>query len=65
MDKSDLSGWLYNGMGSAEKPGDLGYWVGYRIAKAFYNRRPDNVLPSHGYLRNPIPKCCCAKVAGS
>jgi hypothetical protein len=23
--------WLNNGPGMPEKPGDLGYWVGYRI----------------------------------
>ena len=35
-DKSDFSHWLYNGLGTPEKPGDLGYWVGYRIAKSYY-----------------------------
>lgn len=33
-DKTDLSHWLYNS--TYEKPGDLGYWVGYRIVKAYY-----------------------------
>jgi hypothetical protein len=37
-DKTDLSAWLYNGVGTAERPGDLGYWIGYRIAKAYYER---------------------------
>lgn len=35
-DKTDLSHWLYNGPGDAEHPSDLGYWVGYRIVKAYY-----------------------------
>jgi hypothetical protein len=39
--KMDLSPWLYNGPGTPEHPGDLGYWVGYRIAKSFYNRSAD------------------------
>ena len=39
--KTDLSGWLYNGRGTPERPGDLGYWVGYRIVKAYYQRAPD------------------------
>lgn len=30
------SRWLYNQRGSEGWPGDLGYWVGYRIAKAHY-----------------------------
>src|SRR5471032_3003587 len=41
MDKTDASAWLYNGMGTPEHPGDLGYWVGYRIAQAYYERTPD------------------------
>ena len=35
------SDWLYNGMGTPERPGDLGYWVGYRIAKAYYQGAED------------------------
>jgi hypothetical protein len=38
-DKTDLSKWLYNG--TAEKSGDLGYWVGYRIAKSYYQHAHD------------------------
>ncbi len=40
-DSTDLSHWLYNGPGTPEKPGDLGYWVGYRIAKQYYERAPN------------------------
>jgi hypothetical protein len=39
--KPDVSGWLYNGVGTPEHPGDLGYWVGYRIAKAYYVKAKD------------------------
>ena len=35
LDSRDLSAWLYNGRGTAEAPGDLGYWVGYRIVRAY------------------------------
>lgn len=35
------SRWLYNQQGSDGWPGDLGYWVGYRIAKAHYARSAD------------------------
>jgi hypothetical protein len=37
--KRDLSDWIGNG--TPEKPGDFGYWVGYRIAKAYYHHAPD------------------------
>jgi len=35
------SAWLYNGIGAPERPGDLGYWVGYRIVKAYYQHAAD------------------------
>jgi hypothetical protein len=38
---SDVSKWLYNGPGTAAAPGDLGYWVGYRIARAYYRQAAD------------------------
>ncbi|MDE2560735.1 MAG: lytic murein transglycosylase [Sphingomonadales bacterium] len=44
---ADLSHWLYNGTGTPEHPGDLGYWVGYRIAKAYYDKASDK----HAALR--------------
>jgi hypothetical protein len=38
----DVSGWLYNqGSATADRPGDLGYFIGYRIAEAFYARTTD------------------------
>lgn len=36
---ADLSAWVYNS--TADAPGDLGYWVGYRIAKAYYQQADD------------------------
>jgi hypothetical protein len=39
--KTDKSGWLYNGAGTPQKPGDLGYWVGYRIVKSYYQHAQD------------------------
>ncbi|MEJ6790973.1 DUF2268 domain-containing putative Zn-dependent protease [Brevundimonas sp. BR2-1] len=39
VDKTELSDWLYNS--TMETPGDLGYWVGYRIAKAYYQHAAD------------------------
>lgn len=44
MNQTDLSRWLYNGVGTASRPGDLGYWVGYRIARQFYERSTDRNL---------------------
>lgn len=36
-----ISNWLYNGVGTPDRPGDLGYWVGYKIAKAYYDKAVD------------------------
>jgi predicted Zn-dependent protease DUF2268 len=38
-DSTDLSKWLYNS--TLETPGDLGYWVGWRIVKAYYEHAAD------------------------
>jgi hypothetical protein len=39
LDRTDLSAWFDNT--TAEDAGQLGYWVGYRIAKAYYRNAPD------------------------
>jgi len=41
MHGTDLSSWLYNGVGTPDAPGDLGYWVGYLIVRAYYDSQPD------------------------
>jgi hypothetical protein len=39
MGGTDVSRWLYNqGSATADRPGDLGYFIGYQIAKAYYDR---------------------------
>lgn len=44
MNGTDFSRWLYNqGSATADRPGDLGYFIGYRIAQAYYNRAADKV----------------------
>ncbi|MEO7456767.1 MAG: DUF2268 domain-containing putative Zn-dependent protease [Gemmatimonadaceae bacterium] len=42
MHGTDVSRWLYNQLStSTDRPGDLGYFIGYRIAESFYNRATD------------------------
>lgn len=36
MNQPDLSGWLYNGSIATDKPADLGYFIGFKIAQHFY-----------------------------
>lgn len=40
MNKKDYKGWLYGGNVKG-RPQDLGYWMGYQITKAYYDRMAD------------------------
>jgi hypothetical protein len=61
MDKTDLSDWMNNGPGTAEKPGDLGYWVGYRIVKSYYEHAPDKHQALREIFELRDPKAFLAK----
>jgi hypothetical protein len=52
MHGSDYSRWLYNGQYPARGnlPPDLGYWMGYRITKAYYERSNDKNQAVHDIL---------------
>jgi Predicted Zn-dependent protease (DUF2268) len=59
QDKKDISDWLYNS--TPEKPGDLGYWVGYRIAKSYYQHASDKRAALRELLETTDPKAILAK----
>jgi hypothetical protein len=59
QDKRDLKDWLNNS--TPEKPGDLGYWVGYRIAKAYYQRASDKRAALREILEMTDPKALLAR----
>lgn len=40
MDSNDWSGWLYS-QKDKSRPRDLGYWMGYKITKAYYDKAAD------------------------
>lgn len=51
MNDTDISRWLYNQQNSTpDRPGDLGYFVGYRIAKAYYDRTTDKTAAIRGII---------------
>ncbi len=68
MDGHNFHGWLYGSRGKKEgRPNDLGYWIGYRICAAYYQKATDkkqalidiltisdfsNFLDQSGYLAN-------------
>ena len=46
MHGTDLTQWLYNqgsSTATADRPGDLGYFIGYRIAEAYYSKQADKI----------------------
>lgn len=51
MHGTDYGNWLYNGSRSTDRPGDLGYYMGYRIAKGYYDRAEDKRQAVRDVLR--------------
>jgi uncharacterized protein YjaZ len=58
-DKTDTSKWLYNS--TMEKQGDLGYWVGYRVVKSYYQRAADKREAIRQILQMSDPKAFVEK----
>jgi hypothetical protein len=59
IDNTDLSDWVDNT--TPEKPGDLGYWVGYRIAKSYYQHAPDKRQAIREIIQMSDPHAFLAK----
>ncbi len=59
---NDYSRWLYNqGEATAEWPGDLGYFIGYRIAQAYYNQATDKTAAIRDLLALKDPEAILAR----
>lgn len=58
-DKRDLTQWLYNG--TLDKSGDIGYWVGYRIVKSYYQHAADKKAAIREIIEMKDPKAFLAK----
>jgi hypothetical protein len=56
MNGTDVNKWLYNGVGTPENPGDLGYWVGYRIARCYYERAADKAAAVRALIELKDPQ---------
>lgn len=41
MNSTDLSRWMYNGLKVKDRPGDLGYYMGYKICWSYYKTARD------------------------
>ena len=71
MYDNDMQDWLYGTSGKDKRPNDLGYWIGYEIVKAYFDKADDKKLAinhilniedydrflnSSGYLQKYIKK---------
>lgn len=59
QDKTDVSAWLYNS--TVEQPRDLGYWVGYRIVKSYYQQAKDKRVALREIIQMNDPKSFVSK----
>ncbi len=59
QDKRDLSDRLFNA--TLERPGDLGYWVGSRVVKFYYQHATDKRSAFRTILEVSDPKAFLAK----
>jgi Predicted Zn-dependent protease (DUF2268) len=59
QNKTDLSQWIDNG--SLTNPGDLGYWVGYRIVRSYYQHASDKRRALSEILEMKDPQAFLAK----
>lgn len=41
MDGEDYQDWLYGTSGKDDRPNDLGYWIGFKIVKAYFDKAID------------------------
>ena len=56
MLRSDAKGWLYEGDAAKGRPADLGYFVGARICRAYYERAEDKARAVRDILVMADPK---------
>jgi hypothetical protein len=59
VDKTELSDWVDNT--TSEKVGELGYWVGYRIVKSYYQNASDKRAAIREIIRMTNPHAFLAK----
>ena len=50
MLKPDVSKWIYNAVTAKDRPADLGYYIGYRITRSYYDNAKDKRKAVHDIL---------------
>lgn len=55
MKSEDYMDWLYGTSGKDNRPNDLGYWIGYKISKAYFEKQKDKQQAIHDILNIKDP----------
>ena len=50
MSQEDITDWLYGTSGKDDRPNDLGYWMGYKITEAYFNKQEDKHRAIHNIV---------------
>ncbi|MGG5207418.1 DUF2268 domain-containing putative Zn-dependent protease [Chryseobacterium sp. MIQD13] len=55
LKKKDYIDWLYGTSKKDDRPNDLGYWMGYKISEAYFNKQSDKHKAIHDILNMEDP----------
>ncbi|MCD9616165.1 DUF2268 domain-containing putative Zn-dependent protease [Chryseobacterium gleum] len=56
LKKKDPTDWLYGTTKKDDRPNDLGYWMGYKISEAYFNKQSDKHKAIYDilHIQNPL-----------
>ncbi|MFP8892900.1 MULTISPECIES: DUF2268 domain-containing putative Zn-dependent protease [Chryseobacterium] len=56
LKKNDPTDWLYGTSKKDNRPNDLGYWIGYKISEAYFNKQSDKhkAIDDILHIQNPL-----------
>lgn len=55
MDNEDFTDWLYGTSGKDNRPNDLGYWMGYKIAQSYFEKQENKKQAIYDILHMSSP----------
>jgi hypothetical protein len=55
MSQENITDWLYGTSGKDDRPNDLGYWMGYKITEAYFNKQENKRQAIHNIINIDDP----------
>ena len=55
LGEENVNDWLYGTSGKDDRPNDLGYWMGYKITEAYFNKQEDKLQAIHNIINIKDP----------